>query len=65
MTIGWIIVRSHSSGAAEFYTNSETSRWSGKLSDCMIFRSREIIDKSFVQNCSEQTDEIVPIEAYF
>lgn len=64
MTIAWIIVRSHASGASEFYTAKEPI-WSAKLSDCYIFRDRKNTESIFNLYCSSVTDEIVPVEAHF
>ena len=63
MILGWIIVRSHASGASEFYTEQEP-KWSSKLSDCYIFRDKEIVQNKYNLYCSSTTDEIVNVEAY-
>jgi hypothetical protein len=64
MVIGWIITRTHASGATEFFC--EDNRWSDKPSDCRIFRNKSIaqsyLGSEFLNN---DTDEIVPVEAYY
>lgn len=70
MTIGWIITKTHSSGATEVYARdykeSCIGYFTGKISETYIFRNKSAALDEFDHyiNSSSESFELVPIEAY-
>jgi hypothetical protein len=62
MIIGWIVTRSRASGLTEFI--SEDNVWTIKLSECAIFRDKNVA-QSHLNNNDDYPEELIPVEVQF
>jgi hypothetical protein len=71
MILGWLITKTHSSGLTEVYARdyreSCLGYFTGRISECYIFRNRSDVEEEFKNYTTDISEsyEIVPVEALF